>query len=867
MKKIISWLIVFAIMLSSVCFAAQSGDAGTDRTAQLLKDLNIYPETQFGDANITRGEFVSYVVRLCGVKYTTANQVFSDVTPEHEFFSEIDTAYSMGIIKGNDNGIFSPNDNIILSDAVETLIRLLGYSEWIKNFGGVKMAALRTGIMKGIKDSADSYLSVDAYTRLMKNVLDTDIMVGSVNGEYSIKEGEGPLSEFLKIKKMTGVVSECFYTALNGKSTTKSGELVLKDNDVEYRFKTHLSDDEIFGFLGKSVELYYRAESDDNIAVSVIEKETNRELVIDAGKLNIDKLTKTEFLYADRDATKDKSAKISKSAYVIYNKSAVVDYTVADFKITNGKIRLVDADGNGIYEVVFITEYIYTYVDRVNTSDQTINDKFMLNYIFYDEETVIYADGEKIPISSLVQNDLIEVEKDKEGKVTTIRRINDKIVGTVERIKEDSVFIDGEEYYFSGYYKSLDAMQEPVSEFISVKLGKKQCMVMNEYNEILIVVDIPVTGADALVAEYGFLIAVGKESRGVDPSVKARILNSAGVVETLKFRSRTKIDGSTISKDKIEDYFISKFNCSYVGSALDIGEIVLYTVNKDGVISEVDTPYFNAQKEDNTSLKKDLEDVQAIYAYDTGYFSGRVGIGPETIVFRIPANYSTDNKYYGRTSMSVNGKNSTICAYNMKRDGVAGVITVEEDSNNTPGYIDNWADVYMVDEIINVLDQNGEIREALVGHSQKGRKEFIIDKDFNLVNFERGDLIRVGFNFDNELNNIEVVMRLKDRIGTPFMSGEPYAGNHWYWFGEVVYTRGNIAAVRMDAEGNDIRYFNLSDAFVRAHYIYNGKRNGIQYVSMNDIVGSESGKKGDWILMYAWKGKVKDIYVYRNVGE
>ena len=64
---------------------------------------------------------------------------------------------------------------------------------------------------------------------------------------------------------------------------------------------------------------------------------------------------------------------------------------------------------------------------------------------------------------------------------------------------------------------------------------------MNEYNERLIAVDIPVTGADALVAEYGFLIAVGKENGGIAPDVKARMLNASGVVETLKFRSRTKI--------------------------------------------------------------------------------------------------------------------------------------------------------------------------------------------------------------------------------------------------------------------------------------------------------------------------------------
>ena len=50
----------------------------------------------------------------------------------------------------------------------------------------------------------------------------------------------------------------------------------------------------------------------------------------------------------------------------------------------------------------------------------------------------------------------------------------------------------------------------------------------------------------------------------------------------------------------------------------------------------------------------------------------------------------------------------------------------------------------------------------------------------------------------------------------------------------------------------------------RCHYVFDCKTNNISTIAISDVYDYESYEEGDWVLMYAWKGKVKDVIVYRN---
>ena len=71
-----------------------------------------------------------------------------------------------------------------------------------------------------------------------------------------------------------------------------------------------------------------------------------------------------------------KKAKIAEIPRVIYNGVFYGNYTVSDFKPESGKLRLVDNDCDGKYDVIFISSYETVIVNAVDAYDKTIYNRF-----------------------------------------------------------------------------------------------------------------------------------------------------------------------------------------------------------------------------------------------------------------------------------------------------------------------------------------------------------------------------------------------------------------------------------------------------------------------------------------------------------
>ena len=91
----------------------------------LLGDMTGVSETTFAPgANITRGDFVDAVVNACKLKVEFDSN-FADVTDDDKNYNAIGIAKEFGIVGGDENGNFHPNESISRADAMNILAKVI----------------------------------------------------------------------------------------------------------------------------------------------------------------------------------------------------------------------------------------------------------------------------------------------------------------------------------------------------------------------------------------------------------------------------------------------------------------------------------------------------------------------------------------------------------------------------------------------------------------------------------------------------------------------------------------------------------------------------------------------------------------------
>ena len=121
--RLLSVLLVMAMMVSSVAFAATFSDVSSDKnyyeSVSVLSALGIingYSDGTFGpEKNVTRAEFSAMLMRALasgGVgDPDPAGMPFVDLGGATWAVSDIRTAYDLGIINGMSETTFEPNSN------------------------------------------------------------------------------------------------------------------------------------------------------------------------------------------------------------------------------------------------------------------------------------------------------------------------------------------------------------------------------------------------------------------------------------------------------------------------------------------------------------------------------------------------------------------------------------------------------------------------------------------------------------------------------------------------------------------------------------------------------------------------------------
>lgn len=304
---------------------------------------------------------------------------FKDVLTTHKYWNSIKKVASFGLMSGDENKYFRPNDNITLIEAEKVLVYACGRGSKIgQSFPtDVLVEVARTRMNDGVvvKNTDDEITYRDVVV-LLYNALEVNVYEAvsylEDRVEYKESKTETLLSYFRKFYLTTGVVTQNRFTSLKDTKGTVN-DTIFVDN---VRYKTNGKNYD--NFLGKTVNVYYSlAKKSDNLYTIVYLSDSgqNEELCIDAKDIE-DYKNNTLTYYTERGRLKTEY--IGTDIDIIYNGKALTEYTdYGDDIITpeRGSIRFVNADGDSRYETVFIEDIRTVMVSAIDRDNEKIYDK------------------------------------------------------------------------------------------------------------------------------------------------------------------------------------------------------------------------------------------------------------------------------------------------------------------------------------------------------------------------------------------------------------------------------------------------------------------------------------------------------------
>ncbi len=643
-----------------------------------------------GNDTITRAEFASIMASLTGDTYTAENLTYFDVPADSEFADEIYTQRDKGIMVGYSDIDFGAKKDINLAEATVTLLRVLGYDPAVKmGLADIKSLAGNVKLYNGVNTA-----NVDAITKcdaavMVHNALTAGTLVRKFTAEdsYAIDYDKNILYTNLGIKKIEGVVSQVYYSALTADTLFKTGENNAVVSDMVLNYKEY---PETKDYLGYNVDCYYHeGDAEDSIVFMLPKNNT----VYKVDSEDFEGYANGVFRYTERDVNyyvteKVKSLKLSDTVDVVYNGVACPDYTVDDLLLTNtsGFSEFIDNNNDGRYEVVIITECRDYVVDYVNDGRKTIYTKWQENVELSGVENLYVYDvsGKTIEFEAIMSSDIATIQMSKDGKNAVIIRTNNSIDTAVKKIDyaNHKITLDNGKTYRvdnSLWARIDDIRTDSYGMFFFDYRGRLAGLMFENYgyNET-----------------YAYLSRVKCDEDS--EVVTAKLFLMSGEMKTYELKKKMICDGDQIRATEFYDrMMLTDVN----GTKYTDRQVVRFKLNEDGKLVYIDTASKGVNEGDDTLVVRGYRNATNYDAYAPGGLVGYAECAQLLSCIAVPVpgnnepksnvNYYADSDYY---KCSVYGKYvENFDAFGLSKAGVMSMMvkyyTKSETTENYGGDI------------------------------------------------------------------------------------------------------------------------------------------------------------------------------------
>ena len=830
LTRILALVLVFTMMVSSAAFAARYTDVADDSTyaeaVEVLSALNIFYGDTAGtfrpDDVITRAEVVAVVNRLTGLsdaaKAAAGTSMYTDVATTDWFAGDVNLASQQGIVAGDGNGLFRPNDQVKYEEAVKMMVAALGYKpDYVLKQGGwptgYLVIATENEITKGLAVSAGEPATRGIVAKLAYQTLTAPLMVlanydDDGKARWEPDESKTLLGNKLGFVKLIGSVSS---NDIIDAGTTKTGYIkfdldkAVKNAEVgdgtiwDTNDYINVNGSDVAATYGYATEIYLDEVDDEPVVLTYVNKvKKNNVAVIEnvediqligAGTTDTVEDTYTpvggsatnyikELSVYDDETEKHDTYKLDKDATWIYNGAKGVAYNAAIvggyvYAPTHGSVELLDNNADGYYDYAFVTSYETRVVDSIYGSNKKIGTLVgttvdLTKHIEGDDGYTysITLDGEEIAITDLQKYDVLSIAGSDATISATTKHIDiivsrNVVEGAIEAIDNSTPVV----YTIAGadYEKANVATVSEIGTIASTSVGK---FYIDAFGEIALF-----EGETSLTGTVAFMQAYGAFDYMSEEDYELEVLNADGSVVVLNFADFVTVKvgdtdtdltaGDTNTKSaKADVYNKIKTLCDAAASnASFANRIITYKTNSAGRINAI-TFADSGEKEGLFVAASSASGSD--HEFDASVSSLAYGVTEDTTIFYLPteAGKTKDDYAVSTISMLEDEEEYSVSYIDVDEAGNAGILVITSDNKD----VRKTATLAVVTKALTVTNEEGD-QEVQVHFIQNGEEKVLnVDaEDCSLTSddFAKGAIFEYSTNAKGKIDEAKFNTTLK----------------------------------------------------------------------------------------------------------
>lgn len=759
MKKITAVILALLTALNITAAVSASDITGhkNESAIELLSALDLmdgYPDgTYRPDASITRAEFAALALRLAGMGdaasgYKSSKKTFTDVTEDMWYCGYTYMANDFGYMTGFDDGRFGGEENVTNNQAIKTIVCVLGYEKTAEAMGGYPQGYISAADNIGMLDNVsvgEVAATRGAVAQIIANALYSPAAEISYSSTGStVWEGDKLMLEKLGYEQYRGVLESANGITSGG---TAYGDNGITISGIAYENK--------FGDVSKyfGLEIEFLVKKDTNEVYYVRARGNYNSLTVEAEDINAN-TSLTEFCY---DVNGKEKKQDLENITIIYNGKPLVsaDVNADALKPGDGRVILIDSDGNDKYETALVWEYRNIMVN--NVYDDVVYGRYSESANLSAEKSSksvsLTYNSETVTVDEIKQGDILSVFESKDGSYIRAIISRDTYNGVIktERKGKSVTLSDGKELKYSKTYNDLISGTSPT--LTPPSFGDQVTFYTDAYGKIAFYV----RDAQSRERSYGYLTNVLCDNWSYqDACVEYLDENNTICKLYIEHGDKVKIgckNGSSyeIKKGTAKDIY----NAAYDSEKGKFeSQLIKYSVS-DGKLTEI---YFT-----DTTNTSGVWDKNVVSAMSRTYSGNLIG-GDYILHYDIPAFYVPSN---GDTAEFKSGTVASFMSsgssYNTKlydiKDGQVGCVVIMPTVAATYGYnyiVDTVnSDIMLITDSGTALADDGVTVEKYITGYVEGELTTVNVSDELEKNSENASMLKPGVVIQYVMNTDE----------------------------------------------------------------------------------------------------------------
>ncbi len=856
----------------------------------------------------TRGGMAQMMSRVAGLTpYTGDEMYFNDVPAGHTYAKEINAMAIAGILKGDGNGSFRPDDPITADEMATVCSIILGY-KIVGDNETYPVVANRIGLYDGVEISGN--LTIGQFYRMLLNTFDTEMMEQTTFGDetkFTVINGYTALERYHGLVKQRGIVNGVHGTRLSDVDINLGENHILIDGNAYYW-------DDTQGLLGKAVVYYSQRDKvqgglKQQIEFLYVDPEQNSAITMKGE----DVVGFEGRYFKFYNESKEKKVQMAGAPDVVANGVAFPEYKPEDLKPDCGNVTLLDNNKDGKYDVVFIEDYTFMMISSVDQENGVLHGKYPAGVSVgsKDQEevyTVFMEDGIDGELGFLLPGDVVAVQssKNKTGPLQiTVTYLGEGTPGILEGVYKDTYTISGVPYQMTDA-TTLDDDDYVLGQNVSVYThnGYLAAMIHAKNDNY----------------KFGYLVDAKVNEKGFGGTLSVRIVNQQREMLELTAPKKFMLDESEFNDakralahiqsaadkriyapnmQKAMDGNISA-NYSYFSdssgngglSAMREGEAnfpkaqpVRYRINDAGELTHLDT-LIKGANETEYSLIPFQQDGGTEYAeieagwynyYDRSFYES---VNRNLVVTMLNFNNMIMPPYDRRDEVEWYGTGNLgsdipyiLEPYTVGKYRRARYILVYQLATKA---IETESDFLVLGEVERVLDEDGMVVRQATIYSRSGATTYKISEEIPDSDLVVGNVVRITLDSDKQVVGMEVPYAITS--GDPGESSRVVGKGYNYASGprtqmiygtlvdysDELFTHTTSVADEM-YNMKYLRNYVLSDAKI---YRYSNRTGDakIEMIGPSEVVTYEMDRESTQrAIMVTYSGQLRMIYIIDRV--